>query len=378
MHEKTGWIAPVDGLRAIAILFVLAHHGNPLFFANVALAEVGVVIFFAISGFLAYYVLHRDETRLGQINYNYFLLRRILRIWPAYFTIIGFVWLTYKHQDGWFMLFTFTSNWNIASFRSWPPGPLGPLWTIAVEEQFYVLAPIMYLMIRSRWCVLFCAAIFFGANALRVFYMATSTGQGNGGLYYITYTYADTFLTGALIADWYLRRRTVSAIIQHVAFWTSTFILGFILWAWSFTVFPPYGALAPFTYAALPFGAGLLLFSALPFNQLPLDRFLSSSLMVWLGKLSYSIYLVHAVVLHNLYAPNDSRFSFNVFYVAVVLSTAFFLHSFIEKPVLQFKDRIAPGAKRIPWPAILTLGAISVGLVGYFRWQLLRSGFISF
>ena len=365
MHERTGWIASVDGLRAIAILFVLAHHGNTPSFANVALGNVGVVIFFAISGFLAYYVLHRDEQRLGKINYNYFLLRRILRIWPAYFTVIGFVWLTYRHQDGWFSLFTFTSNWQIASFRAWPPGPLGPLWTIAVEEQFYVLAPIMYYMIRSRWSVLFCAAIFLGANALRVFYIYTSTAQGNGGLYYITYAYADTFLAGALIADLYLRRKTVSAIIQHVTFWISTFILGFILWAWSFTVFPPYGPLAPFTYAALPFGAGLLLISALPFNQLPLDRFLSSNLMVWIGKLSYSIYLVHAIVLHHLQAPSDARFSFNIFYVAFVLSTAFFLHTFIEKPVLQFKDRMIPGAKRIPWPATLTLGAISIGLIAY-------------
>ena len=99
-------------------------------------------------------------------------------------------------------------------------------------------------MIRSRWSVLFCAAIFLGANALRVFYIYTSTAQGNGGLYYITYAYADTFLAGALIADLYLRRKTVSAIIQHVTFWISTFILGFILWAWSFTVFRPWAPCA--------------------------------------------------------------------------------------------------------------------------------------
>ena len=87
--------------------------------------------------------------------------------------------------------------------------------------------------------------------------------------------------------------------------------------------------------------------------------------MVWIGKLSYSIYLVHAIVLHHLQAPSDARFSFNIFYVAFVLSTAFFLHTFIEKPVLQFKDRMIPGAKRIPWPATLTLGAISIGLIAY-------------
>jgi peptidoglycan/LPS O-acetylase OafA/YrhL len=365
MYERAGWISSIDGLRAIAVLFVLAHHGNTPSFANIAIGNVGVVIFFAISGFLAYYVLHRDEQRLGRINYNYFLLRRILRIWPAYFAIIGFVWLTYRDTNGWFSLFTFTSNLGMASFRSWPAGPLGPLWTIAVEEQFYVLAPIMYLALRSRWSVWFCAAIFLGANALRVFYIATSTSQGNGGLYYVTYAYADTFLAGALIAVWYVRTKTVSAISQHVAFWISIVVLGFILWAWSFTVFPPYGPLAPYVYGALPFGAGLLLFSALPFNQLPLDRFLSSGLMVWLGKLSYSIYMVHAVVLSVLHVPRDTRFSFNILYVAVVLSTAFFLYTFVEKPALQLKARLTPSAVRVPWPAALTLGAISIGLVAY-------------
>ena len=117
IREKQGWIASIDGLRAIAVLAVVAHHVNHEAFAQIALGNVGVVIFFAISGFLAYYVLYRDEKRIGRIDYNYFLLRRILRIWPAYLAVIGLVWATHPRMEGWLSLFTLTSNWEMAAFR---------------------------------------------------------------------------------------------------------------------------------------------------------------------------------------------------------------------------------------------------------------------
>src|SRR5436190_24167252 len=74
------WIPSIDGLRAVAVLAVLVHHANGAYISNFALGNVGVAIFFSISGFLAYLVLSRDERKLGRIDYNYFLVRRVLRI----------------------------------------------------------------------------------------------------------------------------------------------------------------------------------------------------------------------------------------------------------------------------------------------------------
>jgi peptidoglycan/LPS O-acetylase OafA/YrhL len=367
MDEKQGWIAPIDGLRAIAVLAVLAHHANSEAFTHIALGNVGVVIFFAISGFLAYYVLHRDEKRCGRIDYNYFLLRRILRIWPACLAVIGFVWITHPRMEGWRSLFTLTSNWEMAAFRQWPPANLAPLWTIAVEEQFYILAPGMYLLMRSRWNLPFSLAVFVLANLIRLWYLRTAGGVGNGGLYYTSYAYADTFLSGAIVAHWYVGGKTATVVGQHVAFWLSVFVLGFILWAWAFTVFPPHGPLAPYAYAALPFGAGLLLLSALPFNSQPLDIFLSSKPMVFIGKLSYSIYLVHLPILFSLKIPDQHSIPLNVFIAVFVLSIAFCLYSAIEKPALQLKGRIAPSAGRFQWPALLTWGTIVTGMILYLR-----------
>ena len=365
MQEKRGWIAPIDGLRAIAVLSVLFHHANNgKGFPDIALANVGVVIFFCISGFLAYYVLHRDEQRLGHIDYNYFLYRRILRIWPAALVVIAFVWITNPPKTGWISLFTFSANWQMAASRSLPPFQLTHLWTIAVEEQFYVLAPGMYLLLRSRWRWVFCGAVFAITNLIRVWYIASSSGHSTGGLYYTSYAYADTFLMGAMIAFWYLsQKEKVSASSQRAAFGLSVVVLGFILWAWASTVFPPYGALTPYVYAALPLGTGLLLFSALPFNGQPFDVFLASRPMVWIGRLSYALYLVHLPVLSGLAFPSQSPIAYNVFFLVFTFATAFCLRLLVEKPALLLKDRVAPTAGRIKLPAALTLSLMIGGII---------------
>jgi peptidoglycan/LPS O-acetylase OafA/YrhL len=137
------------------------------------------------------------------------------------------------------------------------------------------------------------------------------------------------------------------------------------LWAWAFTVFPPYSALAPYIYALLPFGAGLLLFSALPFNRQPLDVFLSSGPMVQIGKLSYSLYLVHLPVLMALNFPIDRPISYNIFFFVFVFATAYCLHTLIEKPVLLLKDHIAPTTERLKLPTALTVGLILAGIFLY-------------
>jgi peptidoglycan/LPS O-acetylase OafA/YrhL len=165
------WIPAIDGWRALAVAAVVLHHinGTSPALAGWAIGNLGVAVFFCISGFLAYYVLWRDEKRLGRISYSYFLQRRILRIWPAYFVVIA-VALMYAisvsdpRADRLSGLLTFTLNMDMAAGRPWPISALTPLWSIAVEEQFYILAPLMYLVLRSRYALPFCAAVLLLSN----------------------------------------------------------------------------------------------------------------------------------------------------------------------------------------------------------------------
>ena len=102
----------------------------------------------------------------------------------------------------WAPFLGFTVNWQMSLYHTWPLAPLAPLWSIAVEMQFYLLAPLLYRALRSSSRGVIIALIFVAANALRVCRVGLETGSGNGGLYYATYAYADVFVAGALVAHW--------------------------------------------------------------------------------------------------------------------------------------------------------------------------------
>src|SRR5262249_903346 len=108
-------------------------------------------------------------------------------------------------------LFTFTFNFDLADGRHAALPGLSILWSIAVEEQFYLLAPLMYLVIRSRYRLAFCAAVFALANLTRALYIAYAAPKPGGGIYYMTYAYADTFVAGAMLAYWYVERSSLRA-----------------------------------------------------------------------------------------------------------------------------------------------------------------------
>jgi peptidoglycan/LPS O-acetylase OafA/YrhL len=190
------WLPQIEGLRARAIVAVLIHHGNSIHFSNWALGNSGVAIFLSISGFLAYYVLWRDEHKLGRIDYNYFLFRRILRIWPAYFLVIAIAFYLaspdQRAASNELPLFTFTANFYQAAHLPSQLLTLGILWSIAVEEQFYLVAPLMYFALRSRHWLAFSIGIALLANLARILYAMNATGS----VYYLSLTYADIFWAG--------------------------------------------------------------------------------------------------------------------------------------------------------------------------------------
>ncbi len=148
-------IVSLDGLRGCAIGAVLLHHyvqlklplttvGWPNFLNHLlTLSWSGVDLFFVLSGFLIGGLLidHRESPRLLPVFY----LRRGLRILPLYYAtlLVLFGWLhvgRYSHLPAW-TYFTFTSNHGMAWFGTWDIGVLSVMWSLGVEEQFYLVAP---------------------------------------------------------------------------------------------------------------------------------------------------------------------------------------------------------------------------------------------
>jgi peptidoglycan/LPS O-acetylase OafA/YrhL len=354
--KSLSFIPAIAGLRGLAVMLVIANHYNTRLFSDWLIGNVGVAVFFCISGFLAYYVLYRDETKWGSINYTYFMIRRVLRIWPLYFAIIALTYFTEAHfgnvQTLPLSLFTFTFNFDLAAGHHPPLPSLAILWSIAVEEQFYVLAPLMYVLLRSRYRYVFVAAVCIAANVARLYYLGSGPAPVGGGLYYMTYAYADTFIAGALLASYRTGRPenvTLSPALSWFMFLACAGLLTIAARLWALGPIFPVGALP---YLLIPVAGAGLLWSAIA-GRTALTAVLGSAPARALGELSFGIYVSHTYVQNYLYhhvragPPVFSEYgplvyTAGTFACTAVLATA--LYFLIERQGLRIKDLFAPKA----------------------------------
>lgn len=152
----------LDGLRAVSIVLVLVGHAvtdghrSLAFRALTEHADLGVRVFFVISGFLITSLLLEEKTQFGSISLRLFYIRRALRILPAFFLFVGCVALLSVFRvtpvPVWSWLYVLTYTVNFAPF---PPFPwvFIHLWSLSVEEQFYLLWPLALRGVRSKTCI---------------------------------------------------------------------------------------------------------------------------------------------------------------------------------------------------------------------------------
>ncbi|MFT3774631.1 MAG: acyltransferase [Minicystis sp.] len=167
-----GRIRSLDGLRAISVTMVIIAHlaGHQGIFARFDLGNLGVRVFFVLSGFLITTLLLREHVKTGRVSLSSFYLRRTLRIFPPFYALIlavaaarvlGLValpWSDVAHAA------TYTMNYNTAD-RAWI---LGHTWSLAVEEQFYLLWPAALLIAGFRRGLPIAAFAILAAPLVRV------------------------------------------------------------------------------------------------------------------------------------------------------------------------------------------------------------------
>ena len=218
--KSTGWRPGLDGLRAIAVLGVMAYHEPNLVLAG---GFLGVDLFFVLSGFLITGLLLDEHRRSGTVSLRSFWNRRGRRLLPALAallfvvvivtTLIGDVDQRHDLPGGLLSAVFYVSNWNlIAQHQSYfdqftSLSPLQHLWSLAIEEQFYLLWPIVVIacLSRSRKLLIGVTAI---ATLTSIGLMALFLGEGDPSRsYYGTDTRAFALLIGALGAlfAWHLR-----------------------------------------------------------------------------------------------------------------------------------------------------------------------------
>lgn len=344
----------LDGLRGVSILLVLLLHlrlfettgvfGLPGGF-------LGVDIFFVLSGFLITSLLVQEFDRTGSISLKGFYLRRALRLGPALAVLIPLACLfaifagAQRHEtlQGAWLTLSYVSNWFYAFGYGSPLDPLGITWSLAIEEQFYLVWPLtLALLLRSgvrRGWILGMLVFLVALVGVHRFALA-SNGATVERMYYATDTRADGLLIGCIVGlllSWGLVRSAPKILAS----------IGAALLALLVLFVPGDAALyyfGGFTVVALSVGAIIarLMFSP---SRLAL-ALLRHPVLVWIGKVSYGLYLWHWTVIDFTF-PEHGRPSIVQFVSAVALSFAFTALSFylIEKRFLALKDRINPRLK---------------------------------
>jgi peptidoglycan/LPS O-acetylase OafA/YrhL len=348
----------LDGLRAIAVLAVIAFH---LEFGWAPGGLLGVGIFFTLSGYLITDILLAQLSKVGKIKLGPFWLARARRLLPALFVMLAIVvaWVTVfgpaqtqSFRDSVVSSVFYFNNWqqilgDVSYFaRFEAPGPLNHLWSLAVEEQFYIIWPFLLLLgtklvketplpsgVRPRLAVLTLGLAFVSVILMAVLY---HPNVDPSRVYYGTDTRASELLFGAALAMVWPSRK-LSRRISPQARKTLDLLggvglvaIGFMIWRTS--------ELSPFLYrggfVVLSVAVVLVLMAA-THPACRLGVLLGIRPLRWIGVRSYGIYLWHApvIVLTN---PNDHpgpSLTRAALQVAAIFGISALSWKFIEEPI---------------------------------------------
>lgn len=312
----------LDALRAFAALAVVfSHFPGWLDFPETSFyiklekifkfghdgGTLGVIFFFILSGFLITYLLFLEQKKNGKINILHFYMRRILRIWPLYFLtiIVGFVvyplllnsagYSVHENANPVYYVF-FAANFDHI-YGAFPVvGILGVQWSVCVEEQFYLIWPLLfYFFSRSKLFPLFLSLIIVFSAFFFVHFMYGRSGGSYHLLSCFKYLSLGAFL--AWISFFHLQK--LQAILNRL---NATVILFIYILALAVIIFQSQIEMLLPAYKkwsdVLPAFFFVFVLAEQNFCNHSWFKFGSLKLMSWLGKISYGIYLTHMIAIY--------------------------------------------------------------------------------
>jgi peptidoglycan/LPS O-acetylase OafA/YrhL len=285
-------------VRAFAILAVLAFHGG----TRLTAGFIGVDIFFVLSGFLITSLLFQESSDRGTIHLRRFYGRRARRLLPALFLTIVAVGLIYALDETLNHGFSYRlqalvaifygANWVIAIQGGSPLGLLNHIWSLAIEEQFYILwPPLLVIALRNRWSRERLALLLLLAAAACALLRATLWIVGmRQGLYFRTDTHADGLLLGCALAA--ARETRISNVLAAAGKSLVLAVLagiGLVLLA--FGPMTRGGFQFTIGYPIVAICTAIVINHAVTSDQSILTRTLALRPLVWIGARSYGMYL---------------------------------------------------------------------------------------
>jgi peptidoglycan/LPS O-acetylase OafA/YrhL len=358
----------LDGLRFYAFLGVFVCHTFPpwdafyarlhapvpwLWAAVIRSGAAGVDLFFALSAFLITSLLVQERRDTGGISLRLFYIRRVLRIWPLYFLILALgmaaalprlnqsrLWY-YDQSLPWYYVvgyMLFVGNWIAAIFGT-PESICSPLWTVSIEEQFYLFWPALMSVLKRRGMIIAGIVIFFLSMVGQI--GTVLCGANTGYIYFGSASRCDSLALGMLLALYTdrLPKLTRGTRFLLVACGLTGWIISS---AWLADRPGPANMRTLLGRLIVSLASGAILYGCLNST----NRLVTGGWVVRLGKISYGLYMWHFTGLLILLSLLRPTYGWKLlaakalaFVLTVFLASA--SYRWIESPFLRLKDRFA-------------------------------------
>jgi peptidoglycan/LPS O-acetylase OafA/YrhL len=349
------FVREFDGWRGVGIVFVVLAHYFPGTFLG---SWVFMEMFFVMSGFLITGILIGSKGKAGY--YSKFMKRRILRVFPLYYLclvlllwVLPLSWMDlsyYRTHQAWFWLYM--ENWLYAK-DGWPPvRGLHHFWSLAIEEQFYIVWPLVVWMFSTRGLIRCCIFLFFFSILFRI------TGMNFGFVmpfpYVATLGRMEGITLGALIAILVRTadgRRLLEAWAKPVSWIFGCLSLLVFLLARSMQFQHPYHYLFNYTFVDL-FFAGMITLTLCSKELIGYKRLLNQPVIKQLGIMSYCIYIFHYPI-QTIVEQNFTGYFLNMtgstglaklaclgLAFLITVPVVWIIHKKIELPLWNVKKRI--------------------------------------
>ncbi len=359
-------ISALDGLRAIAVLIIMGFHFEVGWLQG---GFIGVDVFYVLSGYLITGLLLSEYRKRGRIALSAFWLRRARRLLPALVIVLVVVTLLVRfvsppglypdfRMSSLSALFYFSNWWQIVSSGSYfvatsPASPLTHTWSLAVEEQFYLVWPLVVIVVmhfsrvfaRGLRVLLVLSVVGAVGSALEMAFLYNPM-VNTTRLYFGTDTHAQSILVGSVLAcsltiiqmrrgEEGMAPPALSPMIVRLLFVVGAAgFAGILALAYSIDGTAAFDYRGGFFLSALSTAAVILAAVSAPGR--PIARFLSLRLLVWIGTISYGAYLWHYPVF--VYLDSEQTGLSGVWLLALRFATTFALaaasYYLVERPII--------------------------------------------
>ena len=300
----------------------------------VAGGGLGVVLFFVLSSYLITELLLREYEQRGTLDVKSFYIRRALRIWPLYFTFVIVLYLVIPQQSVYAIktnffipMMLFVGNWACVITHGMGASVTGPLWSISVEEQFYIAWPLIISKVGVKHLKRICLGLLVVSNVTRV--IMEKKGAGFIAFWCSTVTWFDAIAAGALLAIFLRGGVPRWSFVTRLALSFG----GLAVWLLSIRFHDRliYPDIAYFPLVV--FGSCLILLGVLGSN-------LRFPILVYLGRISYGLYVFHAaaLALASLVFVNYSLLH-ALAGLVITLMMGSVSYAVLEQPFLRLKKR---------------------------------------